>query len=303
MKGITFGEIHSYRDLNLILSKVEIAPAKPKTNYIDIPGGDGSVDLTEAHGEVKYYDRECKFTFSMNPSGDLSEAAWEAKKTEVSNALNGNKFKITLDKDAEFYYLGRCEVNEYLSNKRLRQIVVAATVEPYKYKQEETEVRFMTKVPVPINADESNPITFEDIKALEPGRYMAWYPFTCYFDFDTEVTFGEKSILIVEMGASSTERTYTVDCKQYSYDLRTNTLLSVTDVDPDEIVELVNLRKTACPIIGCVYPNAIIKYGDKTYKLKQGKNKILDIQLQPGINIVKVIAYPFIRFTWQEGGL
>ena len=141
-KGISFGNIHSYYDLNLILSKVEIPPAKPKTTYIDIPGGNGSIDLTEAHGEVKYFDRECKFTFTMNPSGDLSEAAFEEKKTEVSNALNGRLFEITLDKDDTFYYSGRCEVSEYLSNQRIRQFVVTANVKPYKLKQNETILNY-----------------------------------------------------------------------------------------------------------------------------------------------------------------
>lgn len=141
-KGIYFDNIHSFYDLNLILSRSEIPPAKPKTAYVDIPGGDGSVDLTEANGEVKYYDRECKFTFTMNPAGDLSEAAYEEKKTEVSNALNGRKFKITLDKDEDFYYLGRCEVSEYLSDKRIRQFVVLATVHPYKLKQSVTSLTF-----------------------------------------------------------------------------------------------------------------------------------------------------------------
>ena len=140
--GISFGNIHSFYDLNLILSGSEIPPAKPKTTYVDIPGGDGSVDLTEANGEVKFHDRECKFTFTMNPSDDLSDMAFEEKKTEVSNALNGREFKITLDKDDGFYYLGRCEVSEYLSNKRLRQIVVTAKVKPYKFKQKVTGVSF-----------------------------------------------------------------------------------------------------------------------------------------------------------------
>lgn len=136
--GISFDNIHSFYDLNLILSGSEIPPAKPKTTYVDIPGGDGSVDLTEANGEVRFYDRDCKFTFTMNPADDLSETAWEEKKTEVSNALNGTVCKITLDKDADFYYKGRCTVDEYLSDRRLRQIVVTAKVSPYKYKQNET---------------------------------------------------------------------------------------------------------------------------------------------------------------------
>lgn len=140
--GISFDSTHSYYDLNLILSSVDIPPAQPKTNYVDIPCGDGSIDLSEANGEVKYYDRDCTFTFTMNPSGDLSEAAFEEKKTEVSNFLNGRKRKITLDKDDEFYYSGRCTVNSYLSDKRLRQIVVTAKVKPYKYKQNETVLQF-----------------------------------------------------------------------------------------------------------------------------------------------------------------
>lgn len=140
--GVSFGDIHSFFDLNLILSAAEIAPASPKTTYVDIPGADGALDLTEAHGEVKYSDRTHKFTFTMNPASDLSEAAWEAKKTEISNCLNGRACRITLDKDPDCYWHGRCTVDSYKSNKRLRQFVVSARVRPYKYKQTETVVTF-----------------------------------------------------------------------------------------------------------------------------------------------------------------
>lgn len=138
--GVHFDHIHSFYDLNLILSGVSIPPALPKTNYTDVPGMDGSLDHTEAHGEIKYYDRDgCKFTFTMNPADDLSEAAYEEKKTEVSNCLNGRVFeRITLDKDPDYYYSGRCTVSEFLSNKRVRQIVVTARLKPWKFKQNET---------------------------------------------------------------------------------------------------------------------------------------------------------------------
>ena len=139
-RGIKFDDIHSYYDLDLILSSVDIPPAKPKEEYIDIPGSDEPVDLTEAHGEVNFKTRDCKFTFTMNPANDLSDYAFEVKKTEVSNALNGKKCKIILDKDDLYFYEGRCTVDEYLSNKRIRQIVVTAKVKPYKFKVKETEV-------------------------------------------------------------------------------------------------------------------------------------------------------------------
>lgn len=136
-KGILFNDTHSYYDLNLILSAVNIPPAKPKTTYVEVPGADGSLDLTEAHGDVKYSDRECEFIFSVHP---LDVPEWEEKKTEVSNLLNGRIFKITLDKDDEFYYQGRCTVSEYTSDKNFKQIVVSARVKPYKYKHNETRV-------------------------------------------------------------------------------------------------------------------------------------------------------------------
>jgi phage-related protein len=134
MKGINFNDTHSYYDLNLILSECSISPATPKTNYINIPGADGSIDLTEALGDVKYNDRKGSLVFSVLPSDDFEE-----KKSEISNFLNGKHFdKITLDKDPDWYYIGRCTVNDYKSDKMQRQISVDLVLQPYKIKNKET---------------------------------------------------------------------------------------------------------------------------------------------------------------------
>lgn len=139
--GVSFGGLHSFYDLDLILADVSIPPASPKTNYVEIPGADGSVDLTEAHGEVKYSDRTgAKFTFYMNPAGDLSEDAWEEKKKQISNLLNGLRCNITVDKDPGYYWQGRCTVNDHSSNKKLRKFVVGARLAPYKLKTDVTRV-------------------------------------------------------------------------------------------------------------------------------------------------------------------
>ena len=135
MKGIYFDNVHSFKDLNLVLSKAVIPPATVKTKYIDIPGGDGSADLTEALGEIKYKDRDCSFTFTVFPYENFEE-----KKTCVSNLLNGKRCKITLDKDTEHYWVGRCTVDNYSSDKNLHKIVVKAKVAPYKLKTTETTV-------------------------------------------------------------------------------------------------------------------------------------------------------------------
>lgn len=134
--GETF---HSFHDLNLILAPFVLPPAKPKIDLLDIEGMDGTLDLTEANGEVKYNDRELKFTFTVFPQDELT---FEERQTVVSNALNGQRCKITIDKDSDYYFIGRCTVNEYLCDRRLCKIVISATVAPYKLLQHETVVSF-----------------------------------------------------------------------------------------------------------------------------------------------------------------
>lgn len=180
MKGILFDNIHSFTDLNLLLSVVDIPPAQPKTNYIDIPGGDGSVDLTEALGEVKFKDRECSFTFTAFPYENFEE-----KKKHVSNLLNGKRCRISVDKDPGFYWEGRCAVNEYASDKNLHKIVVGAVVSPYKLKSTQTVVTFnagesvkktltngrMTVVPTITNTENATIIFNGGTYTLNPGTH------------------------------------------------------------------------------------------------------------------------------------
>ena len=145
MKGIRFGNIHSYDDLNLVFSKPNIPPAVPKTTFVDIPGADGSADLTEALGDVKFKDRVCTFTFTVFPYDD-----YEEKKREVSNLLNGKWCKIVLDKDPEYYWNGRCAVNQYESDRNLHKIAVNATVAPYKLRLNPTVVSVNAGTNVPV---------------------------------------------------------------------------------------------------------------------------------------------------------
>lgn len=138
-KGVQFGDIHSYDDLDLLFAPFVIPPAIPKTNLLDIPAGDGSLDLTEALGEVRYNDREFLLKFTVNP---LSEMTFDEKVMQVSNLLNGKALNITFDRDADWYWQGRCVVNEHLQNKTINQITIKVIVRPYKLKQAVTEVAF-----------------------------------------------------------------------------------------------------------------------------------------------------------------
>lgn len=133
-RGTDFGGIHSHRDLNLIQQTVEESPAEPKLNLIDIPGANGSVDLSEQPaGRVVYNNRTIRWVFGLYPGEN-----WAAKHRQVSRALNGRRCRITLDEDPDFYYDGRVAVKEYARDQTLRQITVEATCAPYMLKQMET---------------------------------------------------------------------------------------------------------------------------------------------------------------------
>lgn len=133
-KGTDFGGVHSSRDLNLIQQKVDIQPAEPKLNLIDVPGADGSIDMSELPaGRVVYGDRALTWTFALYPGDE-----WHAKHRQVSNALNGKRCKIVLDDDPGRYYTGRLVVKKYNTDKALRQITVEATCSPWILKQDLT---------------------------------------------------------------------------------------------------------------------------------------------------------------------
>lgn len=129
MNGVTFGTKHSYNDFGLILSSKSISLPKVKTKTVEIPGADGVLDLTEClTDDVKYQNRTLQFTFTVvDPL-----ASWAAVLSEVTNFLHGRKLRIYMDWDKNYYYEGRCSVNQFKSDKRTATIVIDCDCDPYK---------------------------------------------------------------------------------------------------------------------------------------------------------------------------
>lgn len=136
MKGITFGNLHSYNDLKLILNTKEIGSPEVKVNKIDIQGADSSLDLTDFFGEPKFEDLTHKFSFSTI----VPQAQFLSLFSTVKNALHGKKMRIILDDDPLFYYMGRIKVSSFTNEKSVGSISVECDCEPYKYKLEKTAV-------------------------------------------------------------------------------------------------------------------------------------------------------------------
>ena len=135
-RGTDFGGVHSSFDLNLIQQKVDEHPAEPKLNLVDVPGADGSKDMSELPGgRLNYKDRKVTWTYALYPGED-----WDAKHRQVSNELNGKRCKITLDTNPDYYYLGRVAVKKYNKDRLLRQITVEAVCSPWVLKHLQTVV-------------------------------------------------------------------------------------------------------------------------------------------------------------------
>ncbi len=136
MKGIAFGNLHTYRDLNMILTHKTIGTPTPKTDMLDIPGGDGMLDMTEFFGEVKYGNRPITYEFSTA----IPYEQFPAFFSRVQNALHGQKVEIVDDEDPAHYYIGRLTVSEFQAKRAIGTLTIECDCEPHKYKKARTVV-------------------------------------------------------------------------------------------------------------------------------------------------------------------
>lgn len=130
--GVTFDDrIHTERDWGLKLLSVYIPMPDPKTQILDISGGDGSIDLTEINGRPAYNDRDgVELVFDLM---DGSYENWFLKYSQCAAEVHGRKVKMVLDDDPDHYYMVRLKLDGKKSNPVYGQITFSGTAEPFKY--------------------------------------------------------------------------------------------------------------------------------------------------------------------------
>lgn len=121
----------------VLLDGYTLSPPSPKTYTVDIPGGNGVIDLTEAlTGDVAYENRKQSFDFAIiDPS-----MGFETAKTKISNFLHGRAFDYTMTMDPGYTYHGRFTVSSYshevYANGFVGTIKVDIDANPYKKKEQ-----------------------------------------------------------------------------------------------------------------------------------------------------------------------
>ena len=128
--SITFGDKNTWDDWHLIPSKrPSFNPPTVKSQYVDIPGGNGVLDLTESlTGYPLYNTRTGSWTFYV----ENGFKPWDELYSEISNYLHGQKLRAILEDDPGFYYEGRFSVDEWNSDSWWSTITIGYDVYPYK---------------------------------------------------------------------------------------------------------------------------------------------------------------------------
>lgn len=133
--GVTFNGLHSFRNYRLLpTSAPVITPPEVKTHYIEVPGADGSLDLTEAlTGYPTYGDRKGTFNYQFY----APKSEWYNVYNDIVHDLNGVSADVILDEDAQYYYKGRLVVGTPTYGKYKATIQITGTFKSDKYVNDE----------------------------------------------------------------------------------------------------------------------------------------------------------------------
>ena len=132
--SITFGKNdvwkNTWDDWHLIpKTRPVFNPPQIKTHYIEIPGGDGVIDLTESlTGRPTFGNRTGSFEFYVD--NDFKD--WTHLYSELLAQFHGQQLMAILEDDPKYYYFGRFSVNNWKSDAARSSIVIDYNVDPYK---------------------------------------------------------------------------------------------------------------------------------------------------------------------------
>lgn len=111
-------------------SRPLINPPVPKTKFVDVPGRDGVIDLSELINPYTVYgNRSGSNEFIV----ENDHWAWSTAYSTIMTLLQGKSgLKIILLDDRNFYYEGRTSVNAWKSDQNWSTIVLDYNVQPWK---------------------------------------------------------------------------------------------------------------------------------------------------------------------------
>ena len=128
--SITFGDKNTWDNWHIVsTSRPVFNPPKQKTKFLEIEGGNGLIDLSEALTGYPLYDnREGSFEFVV--MNDYKE--WQEAYSDIADYIHGQRMKAVLEDDPYYFYEGRFYLNQWKSDKNNSFITIDYNVAPYK---------------------------------------------------------------------------------------------------------------------------------------------------------------------------
>ena len=137
--GVTINGKHCWTDFKLVLAQKEIAIPEANTNFVEVPGRNGLLDLSTAlTGEMTYQNREIVLTFVTQDS--ISGVSWANLYASVAQAYHGQMAVIVFDDYPDYSYNGRCTDMSFKLDNGKRTIELTFSCGPFATKIAESSV-------------------------------------------------------------------------------------------------------------------------------------------------------------------
>lgn len=124
-------KFNTWYNWRLVLTAKDVTPPEPKTNYVDIDGMSGTLDLSESlTGEITYKDRTVSASF-WTSEGSYKDR--EKLLRDIVSALHGKKIKIIEPDDPDHYFYGRVNIKSRKNILPYAEFSIECTCEPWRY--------------------------------------------------------------------------------------------------------------------------------------------------------------------------
>jgi phage-related protein len=133
VSDIRFGLKWARADYGLIVAPYAIPMPEPQTNFVEIPGRDGALDLSEAFGTVRYTDRIIPLTL-------YARAPFDALISVFTADVHGRRMNVIFDRDPTYYYDARVTVEDIERHAGYCELSLECRSKPYKLEHFETAI-------------------------------------------------------------------------------------------------------------------------------------------------------------------
>ena len=133
MSDIRFGTKWAHADYGLIVAPYAIPLPEPQMNFVEIPGRDGALDLSEAFGTIRYADRIIPLTL-------YARAPFDVLISSLAADVHGRRMNVIFDRDPTYYYDARMTIEDVERHAGYCELSLECRAKPYKLEHFETAI-------------------------------------------------------------------------------------------------------------------------------------------------------------------